>query len=108
MMSVDLSNESLTSTCHSSTSSSDDNLPGLITVQECLPTFTEATATILSHTIITTKDEPPSFRLSIANQEANIEYPLISPRTTEVLLRTHPDINDAIHTVAFGLIATIH
>jgi len=76
-------------------------------VQEHLPTFAKAT-TALPHTIVTTKDEPPSFRLTVANQKADMEYPPTSPQTAEVLLRMHPDINDTIHAVAFRLIATIH
>jgi len=58
--------------------------------------------------VISTEDELLSFCLTVANQEANMEYPPISPRTAEVLLHTHPDINNTIHAVAFGLIATIH
>ncbi len=93
---------------HSSASSSDNNLPGLIAVEERLPTFTEAAATVLQHTHITTTEDPPLFHLSLAMQEANQEYPPISPRTAEVMLRTHPDINNTIGAVAFRLIATIH
>jgi len=107
-MLVNLSNESPALTCHSSTSSSDNNLPGLITIQERLPTFAKAATATLPHTIVTTENEPLSFQLSIANQEANMEYPPISPQTTKVLLCTHPDINDTIHAIMFGLITTIH
>ena|SRR5216683_6601246 len=108
-MSVNLSNKSPTSSCQLSVSSENDNLLGLVAIlKECLPTFTKAAATHLPHTIINTTNKPPSFCLSIANQEAKQEFPPISPQTAEVLLCTHPDINEAIHVVAFGLIATIH
>ena len=52
--------------------------------------------------------EPPSFRLSAALQENDQEFPPVSPRTAKVLLRTHPDINKAIHAIAYSLITTIH
>src|SRR5713101_8083598 len=107
-MSNDLSNNSPTSSCHSSVSSKDDNLPRLITIEECLPTFAEATATNPPHHIITTEDDPLSFHLSIPNQEAKQEFPPISPHTAEVLLCTHLDINEAIHAITFQLITTIH
>src|SRR5216683_3501807 len=107
-MLVNLSNKSTTSSCCSSISSDEENLLGLIAIEEQLPTFAEATTTDLPHHIITPTEDPPSFCLSMANQEAEQEFPPISPQTAEVLLYTHPNINDAIHTVAFGLIATIH
>jgi|SRR6266851_3878784 len=108
-MSVDLSNESLASFCQLSILSEDDNLPRLIAVpKECLPTLAKAAATNLPHTIINIKDKPLLFCLSVANQEAEQEFPPISPCTAKVLLRTHPDINNTIYAVAFGLIATIH
>src|SRR5712671_5296719 len=108
-MSVNLSNK-LPASSHrsSSISSNDENLPSLIKVEEHLPTFTKATAANLPHHGIITEDDPPSFRLSVANQEAEQEFPLISPWTAEVLLHTHPDINNTIHTITFRLIATIH
>jgi|SRR5216683_4739169 len=107
-MSVNLSNELPASSHHSSVSSEEDDLPRLITIKEYLPTFTEAATANLPHHIITTEDDPPSFHLSVANQKAEQEFPPISPHMAEVLLHTHPDINDAIHAVTFGLIATIH
>src|SRR6266851_2430230 len=107
-MSIDLSNKSPASSRHSSTSSEDDNLPSLITVQAHLPTFAEATASALPYMVISTEDEPLSFCLTVANQEANMEYPPISPQIAEVLLYMHPDINNTIHAIAFRLIATIH
>ncbi|SRR6266851_3515160 len=108
-MSINLSNESLASSRCSSISSEDDNLLGLVTVpEEHLPTFAKAAATNLPHTTINTEAKPPSFCLTVANQEAKQEYPPISPHMAEVLLQTHPNINNTIHAVAFGLITTIH
>src|SRR6266853_6346447 len=106
-MLVDLSNKLPTSSHHSSISSSEDDLPGLIAVKECLPTFAEAATANLPHHIVTTEDDPPSFCLSVTNQEAEQEFPPISPQMAEVLLCTPPDINNAIHAIAFRLIATI-
>src|SRR6266851_1268402 len=109
-MLTNLSNKSPTSSRHSSASSSDEdnNLPRLIAIKECLPTFAKAITTNLPHHIITIEEDPPSFHLSITNQKAKQEFPPISPHTTEVLLCTHPNINKAIHTIAFRLITTIH
>jgi|SRR6266851_754570 len=108
-MSVNLSNKSPASSHQSSISSRDKNLPGLITIpEEHLPTFTKAAMANLPHTVIDTEDEPPSFHLTVATQEAEQEFPPISPRTAKVLLQMHPNINNTIHAVAFGLITTIH
>src|SRR5216683_4732738 len=107
-MLVNLSNKSPTSSHCSSISSNNKNLPGLIVVEEHLPTFAEATTTNLPHHVIPTEDNLPSFHLSMANQEAKQEFPPIFPQTAEVLLHTHPNINEAIHAIAFRLITTIH
>src|SRR6266851_5937775 len=107
-MSINLSNKSLAFSHQSSTSSDEDKLPRLITVEEHLPLFAEATTANLPHTIITSEDNPPSFCLSVTTQEAKQEFPSVSPHTVEILLCMHPNINKAIHTVTFGLIATIH
>jgi len=107
-MSDNLSNESPTSLRRSSVLSRDKNLPGLIVIyEERLSTFAKA-ATTLSHTTIKTEDKPLSFHLTIATQEAEQDFPPISPCTAEVLLQTYPNINNAIHAVTFRLIATIH
>src|SRR6266851_2212613 len=100
-------NESFISSCASSPDQSINDTPGLIALEERLPTFAKAAATHLPHIVIPDQ-EPPSFHLSAALQENDQEFPLVLPRTTEILLRTHPDINEAIHTVAYGLITTIH
>jgi len=84
-----------------------DDAPALITIKERLPTFTEA-ATIHLPRIMVPDQEPPSFRLSATLHENDQEFPPMLPRTTEVLLRMHPDINEAIHTITYGLITTIH
>src|SRR6266851_4481958 len=108
-MSVSLSNKSPALSYCLSISSEDNNLPRLIAVlEECLPTFAKAATTNLPHTTINTEDEPLSFCLTIANQEAEQEYPPIFPYMAEVLLQTHPNINNTIHMVVFGLITTIH
>ncbi len=83
-------------------------MPALVDIEECLPTFAEAATTQLPHVIIPDNEDPPSFHLSTATHEAKQEFPPVSPRTAEVLLRTHPDINEAIHAVVYRLIATIH
>src|SRR5216683_1980785 len=108
-MSDPTSNESAVSSHHSSISSRDDtDLPILIAVEERLPTFAEAAAIQLPRVNIPDNKDPPSFRLSAATRELKQEHPPISPRTAKVLLCTHPDINEAIHAIAYGLIATIH
>src|SRR6266853_6210432 len=84
-----------------------DDTPALIAIEERLPPFAKATTIHLPH-IVVPNQEPPSFQLSTTLQENDQEFPPVSPRTAEVLLRTHPDINEAIHTIAYGLIATIH
>src|SRR5712671_3965009 len=106
-MSDQVSNESSVSSHRSSVDQDLDDTPTLIAVKERLPTFTEAAAIHLPHVVIPDQD-PPSFHLSAALQKNDQEFPPVSPRTAKVLLRTHPDINKAIHAVAYGLIATIH
>src|SRR6266853_1097280 len=107
-MSDQVSNESSVSSCRSSVSQDDDEMPVLVTMGEHLPTFAKATTSNLPRVDIPPTEDPPSFRLSIATLEAEQEHPPISPCTAEVLLCTHPDINEAIHAVTYGLIATIH
>src|SRR6266851_3702628 len=108
-MSDQVSNKLSTSSCHSSIASSSDELPTLIAIEEQLPTFAEATAAHLPHvTIVTHKEDPPSFCLSTTLAEHEQDFPPVSPRTAEVILHTHPDINDAVQAIAYGLIATIH
>jgi len=58
------SSKSPASTQHSSPSSDDDNILGLVDIEEHLPTFAKAAATHLP--IITIEIEPPSFCLSQA------------------------------------------
>src|SRR6266851_5677449 len=106
-MSDQVSNKSSISSHHSSISQ-DHEIPILIAVEERLPTFAKAATTNLPHVIIPNDKEPPSFHLVEATHKAEQEFPPISPQTTEILLRTHPDINKAIHAIAYGLIATIH
>src|SRR5216683_5883263 len=106
-MSDQQSNESSVSSPHSSVGQDLDDTPAFITIEERLPTFAEATAIHLPRVVVPDQD-PLSFRLSTALQENDQEFPPVSPQTAEVLLCTHPDINEAIHAVAYGLIATIH
>src|SRR5216683_6354159 len=102
-----VSNELSISSHQSSVSQDSDEIPGLITMVERLPTFAEAAATQLP-CIVIPDEEPPSFRLANATREAKQEFPPLSPRTAKVLLCIHPDINEAINAVTYGLIATIH
>src|SRR5216683_2518739 len=81
-MSDQVSNKSSVSSPRSLVGQDLDDAPALITIKERLPTFTEAATIHLPRTML--------------------------PRTTEVLLRMHPDINEAIHTITYGLITTIH
>src|SRR5216683_2029130 len=105
-MSDQVSNE-LSISSHRSSISQDHDIPRLINIKEQLPTFAEATTNNLPQVIVPS-EEPLSFCLSAATHEAEQEFPPVSPRTAEVLLWTHPNINKAIHAVAYGLIATIH
>src|SRR6266853_717870 len=104
-MSDQVSNESSVSSCRLSVLQDGSEVPALVDIEECLPTFAEAATTQLPHVIIPDNEDPPSFHLSTATHEAKQEFPPVSPRTAEVLLRTHPDINEAIHAVAYRLIA---
>src|SRR5216683_1513866 len=105
-MSEPISNESSISSHRSSVSHDSQEIPSLV-VAECLPTFAEAATAQLPHVVVP-DEEPPSFHLSNVLQEAEQEHPPLSPRTAEVLLRTHPNINEAINAIAYRLIATIH
>jgi len=108
-MSQHTSNESSDSSRRSSISSDDASIPALVTAEEGhLPTFAEAATTLLPRTNVPSAEEPPSFRLTVATCKLEQEFPPVSPRTAEVLLRTDPDINDTIQAIAYGLIATIH
>src|SRR5216683_7700160 len=107
-MSDHISNESSVSSHRSSVSKSDAELPILVAVQEHLPTFAKAAAIQLPRVVIPDNEDPPLFRLSAATRKLEQEHPPISPRTAEVLLCTHPDINEAIHAVTYSLIAMIH
>src|SRR6266851_2223912 len=102
------SNESSISSCHSSILQDDNQVPRLIAIEECLPTFAEATIANLPRVLIPNDEDPPSFHLSNATHEAKQDFPPVSPRTTEILLRTDPDIKEAIHTITYRLIAAIH
>ncbi|SRR5216683_4218852 len=103
-----VSNESSTSSHHLSILENTHEIPGLIPLDKCLPTFAEVTATTLHSIVIPNHKEPPSFHLSTATHEVEQEFPPVSLRTAKVLLHTHLDINEAIHAVAYRLIATIH
>ncbi len=104
-MSDHISNESSVS----SPTLSSNELPVLVTITEWLPTFAEATAEHLPWvTIVTHEEDPPSFRLSTALAEHDQEFLPVSPQTAEVILHTHPNINDAVQAITYGLIATIH
>src|SRR5712671_4616984 len=91
-----LNESSINSHCSSVSSKDDADLPILIAMAEHLPTFAKAAATQLPRTTTPDNEDLPSFCLSVATRELEQDHPPVLPRTAEVLLCTHPDINEAI------------